>query len=835
MKSVEIEGLAAVAAPPATARVGLSAAEAAERLAHDGPNVLVAEAKGRRLRRVVGPLADPMVILLLLAAPTYLLIGETTDAVVAFVALGPIAAVGWLLEARAERTLDELRRLTAPTAEVVRDGSDQRVRVDTLVVGDLIRVREGDVVPADATVVELTQLLVDESALTGESLPAGKEAGAASDDSSIWAGTTVLSGRALAVVTATGAGTRYGGIGTLVAATRPPRTPLQRALARLVRSLAVVAGVFCAAVVAAEVLHGGGWDDAVIAGVSLAIAAIPEEFSMIYTLYLALGAWRLSQDDVLVRSLPSVETLGSTTVICTDKTGTLTQGRLTVAEVWTAGSRPEAELLEAAVLACEPDPFDALDVAIVDHAREKGIDVGALHRGALARDWPFDPAGKYLTHVWTPMTGESSWRVAAKGAVEAMLGHVSAEEPETADAILQANDRFTGAGMRVVAVASGDAPSVAARREDDEAGLRLLGLVAFSDPIREGVGSALRECAGAGIRVVMVTGDHPATASAVAETLELGDGHDGTLRIATGDEVDQADDAILDELVASADVFARIRPEQKHRLVAALRRRGEVVAMTGDGINDAPALREADIGIAMGQRGTEVAREAAALVLLDDDFTTIVAAVRDGRRIFDNLTRAFAYLIAFHPPLLLAALIVPLLGRPLLLLPVHLVALELLLHPVVSLVFQADPPDADAMRRPPRPVADALRLRALTRPYAVGLVLALVLVGVYLRAEAVWPEDQARALAFTALLASQPVLLLSMRSPDRPMWASGRPWTRTLTVIIGMLALAAPAVIYVAPLAGVLHLAPFPPEWWAVVLAVAATTAWTEPWKRVGP
>lgn len=797
-----------------------------------------------RWRRWLGPLTDPMVLLLLVAAPTYLLIGETTDAIVALVALGPIAAVGWVLEARAERTLDQLRRLTAPTATVRRDGEERSVPVDEVVVGDLIIVREGDVVPADAIVRESTQVLLDESSLTGESLPVAKEVGATGDDASLWAGTTVVSGSALIEVTTTGTATRYGQVGRLVADTRPPLTPLQRSLARLVRALALLALAFCVTVIAAELIRGNGWGAAVIAGVSLAIAAIPEEFSMVYTLYLALGAWRLAQDRALVRRLPSVETLGSTTVICTDKTGTLTEGRLALTAIWTptdgtqtdtaSYEAPATELLVAAVRACEPTPFDPLDLAIVDAARRHDVDVDRLHRERLVADWPFDPGDKYLTHAWVDDTVPSSTggrSVAAKGAIEGILRHSTAERA-VRGAALAANAAFSEQGMRVIAVSAGTAPTTATSRGDDEDGLRFRGLIAFSDPVRDGVDEALAQCRMAGIRVIMITGDHPATAHAVAEGLGLPHEHAGGDLIATGDDLDGVDPARVDELAATANVFARTRPEQKHRLVEALRRRGEVVAMTGDGINDAPALREADIGVAMGERGTAVARESASIVLLDDNFTTIVGAVRDGRRIFDNLTRAFAYLIAFHPPLLIGALVVPLLGKPLLLLPIHLVVLELLLHPIVSLVFQADPASPDAMRRPPRAVGDALRLRTLARPYAVGAVLAGVVLAIYLVALSNWPEDQARALAFTTLLASQPVLLLSMRTPERPLWARGRPWTRTLAVVIATLIASTLAVVYVPALAELLHLAPFAASWWPLVVAAAATTAWSEPFKR---
>jgi Ca2+-transporting ATPase len=798
------------------------------RLAADGPNQVVPEARGHRVRRLLGPLADPMVALLVVAALTYVVAGDRTDAIVATVALVPIATVGWLLEARAERTLERLRQLTSPTATVWRDGRRQDIDALDVVVGDLLWVQEGDVVPADGIAVDLTQLTMDESALTGESLPATKDT---EHDAEVWAGTTVLAGRAAVEVAATGPRTRYGQIGALLATGRSPATPLQRALARLVGWLAVLAAVFCVAVVLAELAHGSTWDEAVIAGVSLAIAAIPEEFSMVYTLYLALGAWHLARGDALVRRLPGVETLGSTTVICTDKTGTLTEGRLAVASLATTaglGSTVgEAALLEAAVLACEPDPFDPLDLAILDHARRHGVDVDGLHGGRLVADWPFDPHDKYLTHLWRLADG--THRVAAKGSLEGVLQHARTSA-EARTVVQRAHEELAASGMRVIAVAGGTSAGPTAERAGDEAGLELLGLVGFSDPARAGVAEALAACRAAGIRVIMITGDHPATAHAVAEGLGLPhETPDGDL-IATGDDLDAANPARLQELAATANVFARTRPEQKHLLVEELRRQGEVVAMTGDGINDAPALRAADIGVAMGRRGTEVARQAATIVLLDDSFATIVDATRNGRRIYDNLTRAFAYLIAFHPPLLTSALVVPLLGKPLLLLPVHLVVLEILLHPIVSLVFQADPADDDVMSRPPRPAGHALSPRALWRPYATGLTLAAAVLATYLVAlRWGWPTAEARGIGFATLLCAQPFLLLVSRSPDVPLWRAPLRATRELAAALVVLTAATVAAVHVPPLAQLLELAPFPLGGWLLVVAAAAgSTLWGE-------
>lgn len=829
-------------APPAR-EVGLTGAEAALRLASTGPNRLVPErATTNRLRRLLKPLLDPMVLMLLIAAPVYVVIGDYIDAIVVLIALVPIAAVGWFLERRAERALERLRSLTTPTTIVWRDGRYATIPAEELVPGDLAAFVEGDVIAADGRVVDATQLMTDESALTGESLPVAKST--TQQETEVFAGTTVVSGRGLVRITTTGAATRYGQIGRLVGSIKQPPTPLQRIVARLVRWMGVVAVVCCTAVVGIELWRGSDPGAAVIAGVSLAIAAIPEEFPMVYALYLSLGAWRLARDHALVRQLPSVETLGSTTVICSDKTGTLTLGQVRVAAVDTTvpGSDPSGvdrpldsgtrRLLRAAVLACEPRPFDPLEQAIVGYARDRGMDPDRLHRGLLATDYAFDPHHKYLSHVWRH-DGRRS--VNAKGSVEGILdrAHASAQDR---DAALRVNRAFASRGMRVLAVASGDIDVESGDRGTDEQALRFRGLIAFSDPVRPGVAAALAECRHAGIRVVMITGDHPLTASSVADELGLPlEDQAGTSLIATGADLDAADPPGLAAIARRTAVFARTRPEQKHRLVEALRDQGEVVAMTGDGINDAPALREADIGVAMGQRGTEVARESAALVLLDDDFSTIVAAVRNGRRIFDNLEKAFAYLVAFHPPLLIAAFIVPLLGYPLLLLPIQLIVLELVLHPVIALVFENDPPAEDLMTRPPRRPGSGFIGWRLLVPALLGLTLSAAVVGSYLVAlGSSMTTDQSRAFAWGILLIGQALLILVVRSPARPIWRTDLVANRTVVPLVALTAAVLPLTVLVGPLADLLHLAPPPPAAWVPAAVIAAgATLWTEPLKAI--
>ena len=791
--------------PPPGSLTGLSSTEAAARLRALGPNLIVPDERTSGWWAVVWrSVSEPMSILLMVAAITYLLLGNAVDGIVAMVALVPIVGVSVVLERRAERALDELAALAAPTARVWRDDRWQVVPAASVVPGDVVGLQEGGIVPADGTLVPTTVIVVDESSLTGESQPVTKS----NATDLVWAGTTVLNGRGTMTVAATGSATQYGRIGHLVAETGITRTPLEASIRVLVLRLGMVAGLFALLVGLVTLIQNGSWGDAIIAGVSLGMAAIPEEFPLVFTLYLALGARRITRHRALVRRLTGVETLGSTTVICTDKTGTLTLGALDVAHVVPVGGQTPETLLEAAVLASEVSPFDPLDRAIIARADAGGVDVDGLQGGTLVADFEFDPATKNVTHVWD---AHGAWVVASKGALEGILS-ITGPEPGTRDWAEREMARLGAEGVRVIGVASGTLRRFTGDRREAEASLRFLGLIGFIDPTRPEVPQAIAECRDAGIRIVMITGDHPVTARSVADGLGLAD--DG---VVTGDDLDEMD------TVPSASVFARIRPEQKHRIVSDLRAQGEVVAMTGDGINDAPALREADIGVAMGLRGTAVAREAATLVLLDDNFATIVQAVREGRRIFTNLRNAFAYLVAFHVPLLVLALLIPLLGEPLLLLPFHLIALEFLLHPVVALAFENDPAPADIMTRPPRRTGEGLLGRWLVPPAVRGLMLAAGTAGLYLFH---LPDgtESARAVALACLFIGELLLVLTERSR--------RTGTRN-RVLLPLLAAGAliVAVLFLLPSAqGLMAIAPTTPRSWLLAGGVAtATTLWALP------
>ncbi|MGE0392951.1 MAG: cation-translocating P-type ATPase [Vicinamibacterales bacterium] len=828
---------------------GLSSDDARHRLRVHGPNRWVAPDPFAQLRELVATLSDPMAVMLAVAAGLYWLAGETRDAVVLALALIPVLGVDVLLEARSRAALKKLAAAAAPVASVVRDGRVTEVALEDVVPGDLLVLLDGHVAAADGTVVWAANLAMDESSLTGESEPQPKhpQPPAATEDGDpgrspapdarFHAGALTVTGQGFGRVTATGPGTAYGHIAALVTETTPPASPLQRHAAALVRRLGALALVLAAALAGVAVLQGASWSEALLGGVSFGMAAIPEEFPLVLTIFLSAGAWRLAQHGLLVRRLASVETLGATTVICTDKTGTLTRGTFDAAEhrILQPGLS-ETAFLEAALLACERSPADPMEQALERYARVRGVaHETVVARHTLVRDYDFDPVGKHMSHVWLNGSGgdgagaggdaaDRGIVVAAKGAVEGVLAHVAAGDPSRA-ALIAANADMAARGLRVLAIAGRRGGKAGATRDDDERDLVIQGLVGFQDPIRPEVPPAVAECQRAGIAVKMITGDHALTAHAVAEA--AGILHDDDL-IVTGDDLEALDADARRARIRAGAIFARVSPQQKFLIVDTLRQLGAVVAMTGDGVNDAPALRRADIGIAMGRRGTDVARATADLVLLDDNFASLVATVREGRHLHQNIQRAFLYLVAFHVPIVALAVLAPLAGVPLLLHPIHMVWLELIVHPVSALIFQADPVTDAVMQRPPRdPQTPLLPRSALWRSVAAGALLSATTFGIYAWELEAGTEAAARGLALLALLAGYQTLVFVERRALPGLGVAALPrsglfWSVWLGATLSLV-----VVLAVPALASLFRVVPVPPAQLALAVAAGvAAVAW---------
>jgi len=801
---------------------GLRHDEAARLLSSIGPNEVVAPG-GRSIPRIfLETMREPMFLLLIGAASLYLALGDLGEGL--FLVGGAIAAIGLVIvqEARSERALAALRELAQPNARVIRDGSEREIPARRLVPGDILLIGEGERVPADGVLVAGGALRVEESALTGESAPVSKVAAdpAAARDAGevtpgtengpfLFAGTLVVSGQGVAEVTQTGERSALGRIGKSLAGIAQELTPLQKTAGRLVGLLGVVAIGFCALVALAYGLLRDDWVGGALAGLTVAISLVPEEFPLVLAVFFAIGAWRLATHNVLTRRSSVIETLGGATVLCVDKTGTLTENRMAIARLWTregdvavadgADLAPSARTaLRIAALASAARPVDPMDKAVRAMSLAVLVDEPPLS-GAPEQVWPLRPELLAVVQVWR--TAGEERIAAAKGAPEAIFRLCRLDSAEAAR-LHDVIEGYATQGLRVLGVASArhDGPLGA---EPRTVPFEFVGLVGFIDPLRADVPDALEEARRAGIDVIMITGDHPATALAIARTAGL----DVSAGALLGAEVAAMPIEELRARLKTVRVFARIVPEQKLRIVEALKADGEIVAMTGDGVNDAPALQAAHIGVAMGKRGTDVAREAADLVLLDDSFASIVGGVRLGRRIFANLRRALIYITAIHVPIAGLALLPILLGLPPILFPMHVVLLELIIDPTCSLVFESEPSEAEAMRQPPRPATEPLFGPAhLGIAASQGMGVLVGVLGLYWWSLTMGgvPEPMARGAALVALIVANLVLALADAAVPGRLLTARRP---TYWFIVGVVALVLALVLGVPAVGSIFKIA----------------------------
>lgn len=783
---------------------GLSEAEAAQRLQQHGYNELPSSKSRSIFATAWEVVREPMFLLLLACGTIYLVLGDVQEALMLLGFVFVVLGITLYQERKTERALEALRDLSSPRALVIRGGERKRIAGRDVVPDDLVVLAEGDRVPADSVVVSSNNLSTDESLLTGESVPVRKVAWdgvremtrpGGEDLPFVFSGTLIVQGQGIAQVRSTGIHTEMGNIGKALQTVPVEGTRLQTEVGLLVRRVAILGLALCVFVVVIYGLTRGNWLQGILAGITLAMAMLPEEFPVVLTIFLALGAWRLSKIKVLARRVPVIETLGSATVLCVDKTGTLTANRMSIrklavnetvhdVEQQAAQALPEEfhEIVEFGILASQRDPFDPMEKAFHDLGNARLVQTEHLHADwTLERGYSLSPSLLAMSHVWKSPTG-NDYVLATKGAPEAIaeLCHLSADRTKTIGEQVAA---MAQDGLRVLGVARGVFGQKALPGEQHDFTFEFLGLVGLADPVRPTVPAAVEECYAAGIRVVMITGDHPTTAESIARQA----GIKPIDEIITGPELEKLDEPALQLRVRTINVFARMVPEQKLRLVNALKANGEVVAMTGDGVNDAPALKAAHIGIAMGGRGTDVAREAASLVLLDDDFASIVHSVRMGRRIYDHLQKAMTYIVAVHVPIAGMSIVPVLLGGPIALMPVHILFLELVIDPACSVVFEAEPEDADVMIRPPRnPTLPLFGGRLLGLGLLQGASGLLIVLAIYLSALWGWLNAaDATALSFTTLVVANLGLIFANRSWTRTIWATLRTPNAALWWVIG--------------------------------------------------
>jgi P-type Ca2+ transporter type 2C len=782
---------------------GLTTEEVEKKVISEGYNELPSSKPRNFITIAIGVVKEPMFLLLVACGTLYMILGDIQEGIMLLSFVFVIMGIEFYQEKKTEKALDALRDLASPRALVIRNGVEERIAGREVVTGDILILQEGDRVPADATVLYSVSLLADESLLTGEPVPVrkqdwdGKNPGVqpgGDDLPFVYSGSMIVQGSGVAQVTSIGIKTEIGKIGKAIGDVKEEPTRLKKEMGILVRRLAITGFVLCLLVIIVYTLTRGDLLKGFLAGITLAMAMLPEEFPVVLAIFLALGAWRMSKKNVLTRKPSAIETLGSATVLCTDKTGTITLNKMTVHQLYNGADffltdkgkeMPESfhRIAEYGILACQVNPFDPMEKAIAGLGDQylQGTE-HVNHDWKMIREYPLSKEQLAISRVFSEhTTGEGI--IAAKGAPEAIcdLCHLP---PDMRQKYAGAIEEMAGKGLRVLGVAKAKIKSEVLPEFQHDFDFEFQGLIGLSDPIRPEVKEAVAECYRAGIRVIMITGDYPVTAMNIAMQIGLRN-HD---RCISGPELKTMTEGELCERIQNINVFARVVPEQKLILVNALKRNGEVVAMTGDGINDAPALKAAHIGIAMGEKGTDVAREAASLVLLDDNFASIVAGNAMGRRIFDNLQKALGYIFAIHVPIAGLSLIpILLMDLPLILWPVHIVFLELIIDPACSIIFEAEKEERNVMDRPPRDIKERFfGYKKIILSCMQGVGILVFVMGIYLYSYySGHSEGQVRAMSFLTLIAANIAFIISNRSWTRSIFELLTIWNKAAGWVIG--------------------------------------------------
>ncbi len=770
---------------------GLTEAEASEMIRNEGYNELPSSKPKNIFTIALGIIKEPMFLLLVACGTLYLFLGDIQEGIMLLSFVFVVMGIEFYQEKKTEKALDALKDLASPRALVIRDGQEKRIAGREVATGDIVVLQEGDRVPADAAVLLAVNLMVDESLLTGESVPVRKSEWKETDQSRqpggddlpfIYSGSMVVQGNGIAKVLATGKNTEIGRIGKALEDVREEPTKLKKEMGRLVIKLAIIGIILCILVVVVYFMTRDDLLKGFLAGLTLAMAMLPEEFPVVLTIFLALGAWRMSKKNVLTRKPAAVETLGSATVLCTDKTGTLTENKMTVTELFNGKGFLDLskdkefphefhEIIEFGILSSQANPFDPMEKAI--NSIGKNYLAGSEHEHSdweMMKEYPLSREMLAMSRVFKKKGG-NDYTIASKGAPEAIFDLCHLPKDKISQ-LSQAIEKLAGKGLRVLGVAKSSISKDNFPKTQHDFNFEFVGLIGLSDPVREHVDVAVSECYKAGIRVIMITGDYPVTAKNIGKEIGLMN-YESCI---TGQELSEMSEEELCEKIRKINIFARVIPDQKLKIVNALKKNGEIVAMTGDGVNDAPALKAANIGIAMGEKGTDVAREASSLVLMDDNFSSIVGAVRMGRRIFDNLQKALGYIFAIHVPIAGLSLIpVFFADLPLLLWPVHIVFLELIIDPACSIIFEAEIEEKNIMNRPPKKIDEPFfnGKKILLSCLQGCAVLAIVLAVYFIYLNNGYSEGSVRAMAFLTLIVSNIAIIMSNRS-----------WTRNIFQIL---------------------------------------------------